>query len=222
MAMSVIEQFSNTKNTIGYKVFWRHSLTAASLANVIGDLSGNPGLKPLKQELFLGGLLHDIGILIFDQFFHPEFSKIIEYVIREEKTFLFAENEVSPKENHAMIGGALLELWNMPLQVIGSVRYHHFPGKCPEKFRLLIAAIALTEYVLCNSSLGSFEGEYSNLDPFVWELTGFTPEDVGALYVKAESEAAKINVFLSIGTGNTSLLETDEIKYADMLQLRNI
>jgi HD-like signal output (HDOD) protein len=223
LAMSVIEQFANTRSMIGYKAFWRHSLTAAGMTGIIADLSRNAQLKQYKQDLFLAGLLHDVGILIYDQFFHEEFTGIIEYAIKEEKTYLFSESAVSPKENHASIGGALLEIWNMPLQVIGAVRYHHAPNKCPEKFRDVVATLSLAEYVLCNGYLGSFEGEFSDMDQSVWEITGFTHDDVGPLYVKAEVEADKSNVMLSVGgRDHKTLLDADEVKYADKLQLRNI
>ena len=156
LAMSVIQQFSNTKSMIGYKAFWRHSLTAANVSLIIIDLIKHDTLEPYRQELFLAGLLHDIGILIYDQFFHEEFTKIIDFALGQEKTYLSSEGIISPKETHAFIGGALLEIWKLALPVVVAVRNHHSPEKAPEKLRELAAVVSLVEYVLCNSRVGCF------------------------------------------------------------------
>ena len=198
LAMSVIQQFSNTKSMIGYKAFWRHSLTAANVSLIIIDLIKHDTLEPYRQELFLAGLLHDIGILIYDQFFHEEFTKIIDFALGQEKTYLSSEGIISPKETHAFIGGALLEIWKLALPVVVAVRNHHSPEKAPEKLRELAAVVSLVEYVLCNSRVGSFEGTIESIDDSVWDITGIAPDEINMLNSKAEAEAGKTDAVLSI------------------------
>ena len=198
LAMSVIQQFSNTKSMIGYKAFWRHSLTAANVSLIIIDLIKHDTLEPYRQELFLAGLLHDIGILIYDQFFHEEFTKIIDFALGQEKTYLSSEGIISPKETHAFIGGALLEIWKLALPVVVAVRNHHSPEKAPENLRELVAVVSLVEYVLCNSRVGSFEGTIESIDDSVWDITGIAPDEIDMLNSKAEAEAGKTDALLSI------------------------
>ena len=198
LAMSIIQQFSNTKSMIGYKAFWRHSLTAANVSLIIVDLIKHDTLKEYRKELFLAGLLHDIGILIYDQFFHEEFTKIIDYALSQEKTYLSSEGIISPKETHAFIGSALLEIWKLALPVVVAVRNHHSPEKAPEKLRELVAVISLVEYVLCNSRVGSFEGAIEHIDDSVWDITGLEPGKINMLNFKAEEEAVKTDAVLSI------------------------
>jgi HD-like signal output (HDOD) protein len=198
--MSVIHQFSNTKSIIGYKAFWRHSLTAANLSLIIADSIKHDTLEQYRQELFLAGLLHDIGILIYDQFFHEEFTKIIDCALGQDKTYLSSEGIISPKETHAFIGGALLEIWKLALPVVSAVRNHHSPEKASEKLKELVAVMALVEYVLCNSHVGSFEGTIESIDDSVWDITGISPEKIDMLHRKAEAEAGKTDVVLSLGT----------------------
>lgn len=201
LAMSVIHQFSNTKSMIGYKAFWRHSLTAANMTLIITDSMRLEKLEKLRQDLFLAGLLHDIGILIYDQFFHEEFTKIIDFALQKEKTYLHSEEIVSPKETHAFIGGALLEIWKLTLPIIVAVRNHHTPQKAPENLREMVAVISLVEYILCNSRVGSFEGTIQEIDKSVWEITKIPPEEANALYYKAEAEAGKSDIILSTNIG---------------------
>lgn len=198
LAMSVIHQFSNTKSMIGYKAFWRHSLTAANVSLIIADLINHDTLEQYRQELFLAGLLHDIGILIYDQFFHEDFTNIIDFALGQEKTYLSSEGIISPKETHAFIGGALLEIWKLALPVVVAVRNHHSPEKAPENLRELVAVVSLVEYVLCNSRVGSFEGTIESIDDSVWDITGIAPDEIDMLNSKAEAEATKTDAVLSI------------------------
>ncbi|MGD9200039.1 MAG: HDOD domain-containing protein [Chitinispirillia bacterium] len=197
LAISAIEQFSNTKTIIGYKSFWRHSLAAAGLAQLIVSMSKSESISDDYQDFFLAGLLHDIGILIYDQFFHSEFGKIIDYALKEDKSYLDAENEISPKETHAFIGGALLEIWKLALPIIGAVRYHHTPEKCPQKLGGIVAVIALTEYILSSSYFGSFEGSSCEINESVWTNAGISPDTKNILYAKAEMESNKAEIILS-------------------------
>lgn len=222
MAMSVIKKFANTKSIIGYKSFWRHSLTAASMTSIIADMAKSDCLGEDRQDLFLTGLLHDIGVLIYDQFFHDEFTRIIDFALKEEKTYLYSENVISPKETHAFIGGALLEIWKLTSPVINAVRYHHTPHKCSEKLRGIVAVVSLAEYVLCNGHLGSFEGNITDMDENVWEITGLSPEDTNTLYVKAEEEAGKTDVLLNFSHTPREYRETYPQRDTDQFQLRKI
>lgn len=219
LAMSVIQQFSNTKSMIGYGSFWRHSLTAAGLTTIIADLIKDENLNMHRQDFFLAGLLHDIGILIYDQFFHDEFSKVIDFTVKENKTFLYAERSVIPRETHAFIGGALLEIWKLSLPVIVAVRNHHTPEKAPENLRKMVAVIALTEYVLCNGRIGSFEGTIEEIDPSVWSLTGLSPSDTDMLYARVEAETGKSDIILLSGSHH---LQPQRHSFLDSTPLQSI
>lgn len=218
MAVSVIEQFANTRSVIGYTAFWRHSVTAAGLTTIIADLMRDPGLKEYQQDLFLSGLLHDIGILIYDQFFHEEFTRIIDVAMHEEKTFLDSENEIFPKENHTVLGSALLEIWRLSLPIVAAVRSHHTPQKAPEKMRKIAAIVALAEYILCNSQIGSFEGTFELPDD-VWGITGLSPENKRVLFSAAEAEAEKTDIMLN---SSATIAQPKWQQYDDHAPLRTI
>jgi HD-like signal output (HDOD) protein len=71
---------------------------------------------------------------------------------------LEAEGFVAPKETHAALGAALLEMWKVGPAAIDGVRFHHAPERAPDKQKSISFTIYLSEYILCNSGLGSFEG----------------------------------------------------------------
>ena len=159
LAVNFIRQFAHKSNVLDYKSFWRHSLASAYLCCFIAETKAGGRFLPRDgHTLFMAGLLHDIGILLYDQFFHKQFEEIIERAVKNETSFLVAEKRSVPSEMHGVLGGELLGLWKIDPAIVSAVRFHHAPDKAPETYRFLCSAAYLAEYYLCNMVLGSFEG----------------------------------------------------------------
>jgi HD-like signal output (HDOD) protein len=204
-AISCIRQFSKQSNLLDYRTFWRHSLTAAYLTKIIADTAHIRYAAQDRQFFFLTGLLHDIGILVFDQFFHKEFAEIMDYALRKECSFLGAEQQVSGKESHQMVGSALLELWKIDPAVISGVRFHHHGlEKVPESHRSVANVCHLAEYILCNCSLGSFEGTIQEIDKGLLDAFNLTPDAMASLFATAESHVEKSDLIVSMGMSGSA------------------
>ncbi len=189
LAVNFVRQFSHKSNVLDYKNFWIHALTSAYLCCFIAENNSCRRFSPKERHtLFLAGLLHDIGILLFDQFFHKEFQLFIEQAVQNETSFLVAEKQAVPTEMHGILGGELLGLWKIDSSVASAVRFHHAPDKAPESHRLFSCVTYVAEYYLCNMVLGSFEGsmEARPFDPLA-ELN-LTHETVISLLQRAQNE----------------------------------
>ncbi len=198
MAVSIIKTLHRKSNILDYKQFWKHALTAAHMASMTSQI-GCIEYTPLqRQALFLSGLLHDIGILIYDQFFHQEFQTIIDYAFKHEISYLDAEQAVAPKETHAALGAALLEFWKLDPAVISAVRFHHQPEKAPVNQKAVTASTYLSEYVLCNSGLGSFEGLIVNQTNEMLEYMKITPDMLIKYMRQAEHEVQRSDLVLAM------------------------
>lgn len=195
MAVCLIRQFSRKSDILDYRQFWKHCLSAAFLTNLIPD-TGNSTEQ--NHSLFLSGLFHDIGILVFDQFFHKQFEQIINYAIEKEISYLEAEKELFPNETHAAIGSALMEMWKIDLSVVNSVRYHHAPEKAPVNLQAAIWATYLSEYILCNSGLGSFEGMIQNGNKDVIGALNLTSDMICSYLKLAEYEVDRSELILAL------------------------
>ena len=198
MAITVIKQLSKKSNLLDYKLFWRHCLSAAYLTQIIASKLPQKISPEEKQICFIAGLLHDIGILMYDQFFHKEFENIMEYALKREDSFIAAEQAIAGKETHQMVGSALLELWKMDSAVISGVRYHHTFERAPSHHNLVVAVITLTEYILCNCALGSFEGTIGELNGNLWEILKISPELLGELFSRAEEQVEQADLILAM------------------------
>jgi len=198
MAVSLIKQFSRRSQLLDYRAFWKHSLTAAFTAAAISrHLPGRLADVPANDILFLSGLMHDIGILVYDQFFHDEFKQIISAKVKNEISYLDAESAAVPHEGHATVGAALLELWKLDPSVVAAVRGHHAPSGAPESFIRLARMTALVERALCGP-LGAFEGLSSSADDGHLAGLGLTRDDEAALAAAAEKEGEKTEFVFSV------------------------
>ena len=199
-AISCIKQFSKRSNLLDYKAFWRHSLTAAYLTKTIADTAKVTCAAQDRQFFFLVGLLHDIGILVLDQFFHDEFAEIMDYAMRKECSVLVAERQVIGKESHQFVGSALLEMWKIDSAVISGVRFHHYGlEKVPELHRTIAQIGYCTEFILCNSGLGSFEGTTEDIDKGVIDAFKLAPDAIAMLFNAAEAQVEKSDLIVAMG-----------------------
>jgi len=198
IAATVVKALSrNSSRCLDYRQFWRHAITAAHMADIAAQISGVRNGTVDRHALYLSGLLHDIGILLYDQFFSEEFQEILDYAAAHEMSYLEAERAVAPKDNHAALGAALLEIWKMTPAVTNGVRFHHAPERAPDKQKTIPCAIYLSEYILCNSRIGSFEGVVERKDGVV---------NIGAAELqeymrRAEEEVEKSDLISSLSRG---------------------
>lgn len=119
-----IYRFFSHDRTEGFdrRGFWKHAIVCSQVAKYLARHfhAGN------DDTLFLSGLIHDIGKVVLDRYFHEEFMRIIDYVSSRRETFSRAEREVLGV-THYQVAAKLLQQWKFPERVIMKVFYHHAP-----------------------------------------------------------------------------------------------
>ncbi len=119
-------------NYFNTKTFWDHSISTGVIAR---RLARDIGYR-VTGEVFVAGLIHDMGISILNKYFNPEFRRIVD--INREMGLSFAEAEESVLGvTHAEIGGWLGERWNLPDQLVETIRFHHTPEKAEGNKKLV-------------------------------------------------------------------------------------
>lgn len=166
LSLSVFDAFKNIKGTGNFDVsrFWQHSI-ACGIASRMLTRSHR---TRYAGEAFVAGLLHDIGKVILNQYFHDEFMEIIR-LASSGTEFDIAELEVIGT-GHAQIGAWLAEKWNLPKIISSAILYHHNPWDSSDE-RLFNAIITLSDY-LCHVSDYSYSGRSSPpmLQASMWEI----------------------------------------------------
>jgi HD-like signal output (HDOD) protein len=137
--------FANPKTTFGKEMFWRHALGTALVAQGLGHELGVKG----AEEIYLAGLLHDVGILVNGVLFAEEFGDVLEEA--KQKKVPVEEVEKSILEfSHAESGRILAELWRLPVDLSEVIEYHCQPQdqKPPSDITLLVHVAELASQKL--------------------------------------------------------------------------
>jgi len=131
--------------------FWLHSAGTGAIARSISQRME----LDLDGEEFVAGLLHDIGKIVMDQYFHDEYLEILGRIEKGESG-LSAEEYVLGA-THSEVGDWIARHWKLPDQLVSSIRYHHDPGQAGEN--RVLAAIAGTANLLAAKKGIGFYGE---------------------------------------------------------------
>jgi HD-like signal output (HDOD) protein len=106
------------------KKFWDHAILSGVIAR---RLARDLGYR-VSGEVFVGALLHDMGISVLHRYFLNEFKRIIDIAKETDLSFIEAEESVLGV-THAEIGGWLAKRWNLPDHLTEAVSKHHIPSE---------------------------------------------------------------------------------------------
>jgi HD-like signal output (HDOD) protein len=197
LAIGLIKMFPQGSDVLNHTMFWRHCVSAAYLAQEIAMNASHPAAAATNDLPFTCGLLHDIGILLYDQYLHEKFLEIVYHGKMRGIPFHQAESEIVHNETHGFVGGALLELWRLENAVVSAVRFHHSPQKAPEAHRFLTSVIYLTEYILCTTRIGSIEGKIDDDASPVFAFVGIDSSTKQSLLINAETNISRHSTTLA-------------------------
>jgi diguanylate cyclase (GGDEF)-like protein len=132
----------NKKDVFNYEKFWEQSLSNAVAAKLIMAEIG----KSDWEEIFVAGLLQNIGELIIATSLPQQYEQVLIETFKSEKSTLELEQQIIGAD-HAFIGYEVTKNWGFPAQLLTPIQYHH----CPEgykgndkKLKLTVAVIYLS------------------------------------------------------------------------------
>jgi len=193
LAASILDMFP-TKGGDGYfdrEEFWKHSLACGVTSKLIAK---RLGLKNL-EEVFIWGLLHDIGKLILDAYFDEDFTGVIRLV--KEKEILIRDAELQLLGfDHAEVGGIVADKWGLPGALTKVIRFHHNPPRANESMRM-VAIVHLAD-VLCRAiGLGNAgDSKIPCIHEGSWKLLNLNKQIVKRLFSEIEREIMNAKALL--------------------------
>ena len=189
--------FANVKTTVGKEVFWKHALGTALVAQ---GLAEQLGVKS-GEDVYLGGLLHDIGVLVNGILFMEDFRDVLKEAMEKRAPLETVEERVLGF-THAESGRILAELWRLPVGLSEVIEYHCRPEE--QKVVSDTAVLVHAADLACQKlGLGyGYEleaGEASSL-PGIWETLrrrfpaacAYREEDYTKLLTGLTSDAEKL------------------------------
>ncbi|HVN98168.1 MAG TPA: HDOD domain-containing protein [Syntrophorhabdaceae bacterium] len=148
--------------------FVRHSILSALMAKTI-SISFE---RAEPDEVYISGLLHDIGSIIMYRYFHDEWEKICTLASSGGLSRLQAETEVL-SVHHGVLGAMALEMWNIPKTISDGVMYHHNPDDArdnPDYARVIYMGNKFAKRIDLGDNLSSFD-EFMNKYKDLMDMT---------------------------------------------------
>jgi HD-like signal output (HDOD) protein len=124
LSASVVETFQANQfgENIDLNLFWHHSLAVAAGCKILARGSN----INISGEIFVAGLLHDIGKLVELRFLTDEMKEANDAAKQKKQELYKAELELLGF-SHADVGGWLAEQWNLPYHQSNAIYYHPYP-----------------------------------------------------------------------------------------------
>lgn len=161
---------------LGNGELWRHSVAVALTAQRLSDRVAYSA----PDEAYVGGLLHDIGKLVLDQYFKVDWDELLVNGQTYQLPLIEAEEKVFGL-NHAQVGGEVAAKWSLPPRLVEAIAYHHNPNfavKSPE----LTAIVHIANTICLRLNIGLHDPIFlPNPNNDALNLLSLEPEEIDIL-----------------------------------------
>lgn len=170
-ALTIFQDIS--KNLIDMRQILKHSFACGIISRIFAAQKN----IPQTEQLFVSGLLHDIGRLVVYRYF-PGHAKRLWRQSTESGKLLIQEEPSCLGCRHTDIGKFLLRKWKLPPALENNVAYHHRPSMAPNPVHAGIVHVA--DILVNGMGIGtSGERHVPPLDEKVWDDLGISPKSFG-------------------------------------------
>ena len=162
------------------RALWTHSIATAAAAKLVAE-----NLKiGMSDEVFLGGLMHDIGMMVELQYDRHRFTEVIGEVgvspegvpskdMREVERSIF-------EADHQIFGAGICRKWKFPKSLMQVAGHHHEPLTLPPDERRLASVVYVAERVALGVDPSNFRVDLpaADIDPNVLDELKLTSDAV--------------------------------------------
>jgi HD-like signal output (HDOD) protein len=166
MGMHIMQLFKGESRSSGFdRVDFRyHSLIVGLLSERFAKLVGDIYV----DTAFLTGLLHDLGIILLDEFLSPVFGRALEATAASGGHFIDSQTELF-NVNHNDLIGSLFPLWKIPQDITDAITFQfkieEFNGAFNTPGKKLAVCIALASQIAKTVHIGR------ECDEFVYPIS---------------------------------------------------
>ena len=195
LSTAIIRHVSGSKKSKALPTagFWAHSIGTGVSAKLLG-LAKNLSLME-REELFLAGLLHDLGKVPFGD----EYSDVLHKAKREQLPLFEVERDLMGID-HQEVGLMIAEKWKLNEVISATISRHHGGTVQDSAVERQIAFVTLG-----NIYSNIFDFGYAG-DPFPreselntsLEIVGLSLQEFGAIGGSVQEEIHKAQIFLQM------------------------
>lgn len=199
LAASVCDLFANDKPIGSYRRtdLWRHSVCVAIAAKLIAQKTK----LNIQDQVFSTGILHDIGIIMIDQYLHDHFEKIMELHEENPNLGLLEANILG--FTHTQLGAEVATTWKLPEEFLTVIENHHSPIKAKEKHRPFVSIMHIADVIINGQQMGFVAEKSIDAAQFNFALTqlNFSRKDIGIIVAELPEEFKKAKDLIELVEG---------------------
>lgn len=161
----VCKIFSNDTTADDYSrlSLWKHSVAVA----VMGKMIYRREFGEKGENIYAAGLLHDIGLIVEDQFCHDQFREMLKNSAEKNEEFTATEQQIFGF-NHAELGKAVMASWDMPEELCAAIGQHHNPSRASSRYARITCTLHLADAYCQEMKIGHVDTSTANKNLFNW------------------------------------------------------
>ncbi len=153
VSIEVMKRFKDggKSDYFSHEGLWLHSL---AVATVMENYKKKYGKNKNSSSIFIIGLLHDLGKIILDQFFHDTFESVLKIANGEQQRSLHTVEKEVIGLDHNEVGAMLLKRWKFPSEIINPIEYMHNKNRPDDVNSYDIALLRITNSIVRQIEFG--------------------------------------------------------------------
>lgn len=165
ISLSMINLTSKMANYHNFSIvdFWKHSIGVGVISRALGSMSKAPNI----EDYFISGIVHDIGKLVFINYFSQDYSKVIDIATIKSLPIRQVERDYFGF-NSNVVGEMLADKWKLPDPIKKTIKYQHV-GLVEGKANNLVGCVHLAVIISKLLNLGnSGDAIVPKPNPAIW------------------------------------------------------
>ncbi len=144
IVLAVVKAFGGARGRLDHQRFWLHASTVGTATQRFWErFDDRSGIK--ADDAYVAGLLHDVGLLVLDQYFPADLAEVFAALAERPGVPLWSIEEEHLGMDHGAVGGLLIGRWALPAFTAEAVANHHHPDQAPAEFTRLARVIQAAE-----------------------------------------------------------------------------
>jgi HD-like signal output (HDOD) protein len=170
VGIMVISVFKHVpRDIVDMHSFFKHSLACGLISRI---LAAQKNLLE-SEQMFVSGLLHDIGRLIIYAYYPKQARNLLSRTMTSDQILFVEENSYLGCQ-HTDVAKYLLQKWKIPNNIVNNVCHHHNPSKALDSIQAAI--IHLADIMVNGLGIGSSGERFvPPLDDNMWNSLELNP-----------------------------------------------
>jgi two-component system, cell cycle response regulator len=193
------------KSRFNFEAFWEKSLASAVTAKLI--LEHTKGAD--TEEVFVSGLLQNLGELILARSFPRQYDAVLQAVEDRHQDTFAAEAAVFGI-NHSEVGLEVAQHWGFPEVLLIPLKYHHHPEEYPGQnstIRATVRAVYLSDLLVKVLYSQHPEVYHKQFRKEAAKLLGLTAESIEAILNEVHIKVKEAGTYFNLKIKTTKSVQ---------------